>query len=245
VQDLARAAAFSLALFAVFIMGSSRSAAADAWGGSLGLTSDYLVRGISRTDDQAALQLDLHYAHSSGFVAGFFGSNTRIDGTEPRDGELSGFIGWGWNVTPDWRTKVMLSHYAYPWNRRGSSYNYDELDVDVAYQGWLHLNVEYSPNAPRFLPRPYLTLIGENQKSAEISLQRQVWRKLSVIGGIGYSFLDGAESAGYTYWSAGGAYDIKSLSLVLAYVNTSEAAKVLFPNAAATGRWTGTVIWRF
>jgi uncharacterized protein (TIGR02001 family) len=242
---VARAAALALALLAGSIMGSSSSAAADAWGGSLGLTSDYIVRGISRTDDQAALQLDLHYAHSSGFLAGFFASNTRIDGTEPRDAELSGFIGWGWNITPDWHTKVMVSHYTYPWNRRGSQYNYDELDLDVAYQGWLHLNLEYSPNAPRFLPDPYFSLIGENQKSAEINLQRQIWRKLSVVGGIGYSFLDGADSAGYTYWSAGGAYDFKSLSLVLAYVNTSDAAKALFPNAAATGRWTGTLIWRF
>jgi uncharacterized protein (TIGR02001 family) len=234
-----------MAVLAAFAMGSTRCLAADAWGGSLGLTSDYLVRGISRTDDQAALQLDLHYANSSGFLAGFFASNSRIDGTEPRDAELSGFVGWGWNISPDWRTKVMVRHYAYPWNRRGSSYNYDELDVDVAYQGWLHLNLEYSPNSPRFLPTPYLTLIGETQKSAEISVQRQIWRKLSLTAGIGYSFLDGADSAGYTYWSAGAAYDIRSVSFVLAYVDTSGAAKALFPNAAATGRWTGTVIWRF
>jgi uncharacterized protein (TIGR02001 family) len=223
----------------------TRSSAADAWGGSLGLTSDYFVRGISRTDDQAALQLDLHYAHRSGFIAGVFASNTRIDETEPRDVELSGFLGWGWNISPDWRTKITVSHYAYPWNRRGSRYDYDEVDVDVGYQGWLHLNVEYSPNSPRFIPPPYSQLIGETQKSAEISLQRPVWRTLSIIGGIGYSFLDGAESNGYTYWSAGAAYDVRSVSLILAYVNTSDTAKALFPNAAATGRWTGTLIWRF
>jgi hypothetical protein len=35
------------------------------------------------------------------------------------------------------------------------------------------------------------------------------------------------------------------VSLVFAYVNTSDGAKVLFPNAASSNRWTGTVIWRF
>jgi uncharacterized protein (TIGR02001 family) len=245
VRDFSAAAALCLALLAVTIVGASRCVAADAWGGSLDLTSDYLVRGISRTDDQPALQLDLHYAHSSGFLAGFFASNTRIDGTEPRDVEFSGFIGWGWNFAPDWHAQVMVSHYAYPWNRRGSSYNYDELDVDVAYQGWLHMNLEYSPNSPRFIPYPYAVLIGQTQKSAEISAQRPIWQKLSLTAGIGYSFLDGAESEGYTYWSAGAAYDIRSVSLVLAYVNTTHAAKTLFPNAAASDRWTGTVIWRF
>ena len=244
-RDFSGAAALCLALLAISIVGASRCAAADSWGGSLDLTSDYLVRGISRTDDQPALQFDLHYAHSSGFLAGFFASNTRIDGNEPRDVEFSGFIGWGWNIAPDWRAKVMVSHYAYPWNRRGSSYNYDELDVDVAYQGWLHMNVEYSPNSPRFIPTPYAVLIGESQKSAEISVQRPIWQKLSLTAGIGYSFLAGAESQGYTYWSAGAAYDIRAVSLVLAYVNTTNTAKTLFPNAAASNRWTGTVIWRF
>jgi uncharacterized protein (TIGR02001 family) len=225
--------------------GTTPGIAADSWGGSIDLTSDYLVRGISRTDDQAALQLDLHYAHSSGFLAGFFASNSRMDQAEPRDVELSGFLGWGWNISPDWHTKVTVSHYAYPWNRRGSSYNYDEVDVDVGYQSWLHVNLEYSPNTPRFIPKPYAMLTGESQKSAEISLQRQIWRELSLIGGVGYSFVDGDDSEGYTYWSAGAAYDFRSLSLVLSYVNTSEAAKALFFKEAASNQWTGTVIWRF
>jgi hypothetical protein len=35
------------------------------------------------------------------------------------------------------------------------------------------------------------------------------------------------------------------VSLVMSYVDTSAAAKALFYNTAAGGRWTGTVIWRF
>lgn len=34
--------------------------AAGTFGGSLDLTSDYFVRGISRSNDEPALQLDLH-----------------------------------------------------------------------------------------------------------------------------------------------------------------------------------------
>ncbi len=50
--------------------------------------------------------------------------------------------------------KILVSHYAYPWNNAGTQYNYDELDLDLAYQGWLHVNVGYSPNAPRYVPYP-------------------------------------------------------------------------------------------
>jgi hypothetical protein len=57
---------------------SQRSEATDVWGGSLDLTSDYLVRGISRSDDHAALQLDLHLLDSSGLAAGVFASTLSV-----------------------------------------------------------------------------------------------------------------------------------------------------------------------
>jgi hypothetical protein len=69
--------------------------------------------------------------------------------------------------------------------------------------------------------------------------------KLSLTAGLGYSFLDGPESGGYVYWSGGAAYDFRALTLALAYIDTSAQAKTLFYNAAASGRWTGTLIWRF
>jgi uncharacterized protein (TIGR02001 family) len=159
--------------------------------------------------------------------------------------ELSAFVGFVWNIDEAWRARVLASHYAYPWNRMGSHYDYDELDLDISYQGWLHFDVGYSPNSPRFLLSPYAGLIGVTEKSAEISAQRQVFDKFSLTAGVGYSFLDGPGSAGYVYWSGGAAYDFRSLTLALAYVNTSAQAKTLFYNAAATGQWTGTLIWRF
>jgi uncharacterized protein (TIGR02001 family) len=233
------------ALLVAIVCAATPTRAADEWGGSAALSSDYFVRGISRTSNEAALQLDLHYSNPNGFVAGVFASNTRIDRGEPRDVELSAFIGFVWNIDADWRTRVLASHYAYPWNRMGSHYNYDEIDLDIAYQGWLHFDLGYSPNSPRSLASPYPGLFGATEKSAEVSAQRQVFGKLSVTAGLGYSFLDGPESGGYVYWSGGAAYDFRSLTLSLAYVNTSAEAKALFYNAAASGQWTGTVIWRF
>ena len=242
---LAARRARRLAPLAVLLLASAKCAAADVWGGSLAATSDYFVRGISRSNDQATPQLDLHYSNSAGFLAGLFASNTQIDSYGPRNVELSAFIGFAWSLGEEWRTKILISHYAYPWNNAGTQYNYDELDVDLAYQGWLHVNVGYSPNAPRYVPYPYDRLIGVTEKSAEVSLQRPILGKLSATAGVGYSFLDGPDSGGYTYWSVGGSYDLQTVSLVLSYVDTSAEAKSLFYNAAATGRWTGTVIWRF
>jgi uncharacterized protein (TIGR02001 family) len=240
-----RLRAGGLALFVALVLGSAPCAAADEWAGSLGLTSDYFVRGISRTSNEPALQLDLHYYNGNGFLAGVFASNSQINSSEPKDVELSGYIGFAWNLSADWRSKLLASHYAYPWNRAGAQYNYNEVDLDIAYQGWLHFSLDYSPNSPRFVPHPYAGLISVDEKSMEMTVQRPIVGEFSATAGLGYSFLDGPESGGYLYWSVGAAYGLKSVSLVLAYVDTTAEAKALFYNAAAGGRWTGTVIWRF
>jgi uncharacterized protein (TIGR02001 family) len=225
------------------IFAASNCRADDSWGGSFELTSDYLVRGISRTNDQAAVQFDLHYSNSTGFLAGVFASNAQFVSSEARQAELSGFVGFAWHLNSDWRSTILASHYAYPWSRDGANYNYDELEADIAYQDWLHFSLEYSPNSPRYVS--YSGLISVGQESAEVNLQRQLIGKLSAIAGVGYSFLQGPDSGGYTYWSAGASYDWRSVSLVLSYVDTTAEAKALFYNAAASGRFTGTVIWRF
>jgi uncharacterized protein (TIGR02001 family) len=239
VRLLASGIVLSLSLAA----GIPRCAGADVWGGSLDITSNYMVRGISRSNDQAALQLDLHYSNTSGFVAGLFASNTQIDPESPRDAELDAFVGFAWTAGNDWRGKILASHYAYPWNQAGSEYDYDELDVDLGFQDWLGASLVYSPNAVRFLPDR--GLIGVTSESAEVNLQRPVVGKLYATAGLGYSRYEGPDSYGYTYWSVGAAYTIAPISLVLSYVDTTAGAKALFYNEAAGGRWIGTVIWRF
>ncbi len=217
--------------------------ASDSWGGSVDLTSDYLVRGISRSDGDPALQLDLHYLNSNGFVAGLFASNTRIDPDQPTDVELSAFVGFAWSSGEDWHGRILAAHYAYPWNQLGSGYNYDELDVDAGFRDWLRFGVVLSPNAPRYLP--YRGLIGVSSESIEVNVQRPVLHRLSVTAGAGYSYYGGDDPAGYVYWSVGAAYDIAPVSLVLSYVNTTAGAKSLFYNSAADGRLIGTIIFRF
>jgi len=189
------------------------------------------------------MQLDLHYSNSAGFVAGLFASNTHLDPDGPSDAELNAFAGFAWTAGSDWRGKILASHYAYPWNRAGSGYDYDELDVDLAYQEWLDVSLVYSPNAPRYLDGR--GLFGVTSESAEVNLQRPVLGRLSATAGIGYSHFSGPDPGGYGYWSLGAAYTIAPVSLTVSYVDTTAGAKALFYNGATNGRWIGTIIWRF
>jgi uncharacterized protein (TIGR02001 family) len=230
------------ALLAGLALSSMQCKAANEWSGELALTSDYLVRGISRTNNDPALQAAVNYLNPTGFLAGAFASNVQIGPSKQKDVELSAYIGYAWNVNEDWRVKMLGSHYAYPWHEVDSHYTYDEIDIDIAYQGWLHFDLNYSPNYPR---RLYGSHVSADEKSVEVNLQRPVLGRLSATAGVGYSFVGGPDSGGYTYWSAGAAYGWRSVTLALSYVNTSDEAKALFYNAAASGRWLGTVIVRF
>jgi uncharacterized protein (TIGR02001 family) len=242
--ELVRLLAGGVVLSMSLVIGTSRCLGADLWDGSLGLTSDYIVRGISRSNNRAALQLDVHYSNTPGFVAGLFASNTQIVPDQPSDAELDAYLGFAWTAGSDWHGRILANHYAYPGSRPGSGYDYDELDADVAYQEWLDVALVYSPNAPRYVP-VYGALAGVTSESVEVNLQRPVLGRLSATAGIGYSTFRGPDPAGFAYWSVGAAYSVASLSLVVSYVNTTAGAKTLFYNEAADGRWLGTVIWRF
>jgi uncharacterized protein (TIGR02001 family) len=239
VRLIAGGVALSLGL----LVGTPQQAAADEWGGSLDLTSDYIVRGISRSNDQAALQVDLHYLNTSGFLAGVFASNSRIDPTQPVDVEVDGFLGFGWTAGSDWRGKILATHYAYPGNRNGFDYAYDELDLDWTYQEWLGMSLTFSPDAPRFSSYREGWVRGAAE-TAELNVQRPVLGKLSATAGAGYAFY-GSDSTGYAYGSIGAAYDLSPVSLVLSFVDTTAGAKTLFYNVPSGRQWAGTVIWRF
>ncbi len=216
--------------------------AADLWGGSLALTSDYFVRGISRSNDHAALQLDLHYVNTSGFLAGLFASNTQIDPGEPRDAESVPTSVTSGLPARDWHGKILGTYYSYPWNQAGSQYNYDEVDLDVAYQGWLDVRLAYSPTRPVTCLR--VGLIAVSAESAELNVQRPLIGKLS-----------GTRESATTTWRGRTPPVIPTAAP--APLTTGPRSLWRFPMSAPRprlthcfimrrgGRWTGTVIWRF
>ena len=217
--------------------------AETSWGGSLTLTSDYLVRGVSRSDGHAALQLDLHLSTDSGWVAGVFASNSQIDPHESQDAELDAFVGYRWDGGGDWKGRMRATYYSYPWNQAGSAYNYVELDADVIYRDLLQLAVIYSPDEPHHVP--YRGLIGASSTSIETNFQHAIYKTLSAIAGVGYSYLGGPSAGGYEYWSVGTSYELGHAAITVSYVDTSGGAKSLFYNDNVASRWAGSVIYRF
>lgn len=219
------------------------SLAAVSYGGSLAITSDYLVRGISRSHHELSPQADLHAGFGNGIDAGVFAASVRTGPDQRGTTEVSGFIGFANDISDAWHTRTVINHYAYPWNPAGSRYDYDELNLDVAFEQWLTFSAMYSPNTPRLLlDRGWIDVTA---KSLAASVQVPLARQLSLTSGFGYAHLGGPYSNEYNYWAAGGSYALKSVSLSLQYVGTSQSAKQLYYDAAAHNRVAGTLIWRF
>ena len=61
-------------------LASLTTAASAEFSGNVALTTDYVWRGVSQTDEGPAVQGGFDYEHESGFSAGVWGSNVDFDG---------------------------------------------------------------------------------------------------------------------------------------------------------------------
>lgn len=225
------------------VLGAQVALAANGVGGSLDLTSDYVVRGVSHSNGEPAAQADLHIVTASGLLAGLSASTAQPSPADRHGAELSAFAGYAWRVSDSWRARVAASYYAYPSSQEGSQYNYTELAIDAAYSDWLNLAAEYSPDAPQYAY--YQGLRRHAQRSAEAVLHTGWHHRLAASAGGGYSESSGPSGGGYPYWSVGALLDLAPLSLSLRHLTAGSGADSVSYGRVARHEWVATLLWRF
>lgn len=105
--------------------------------GNLGATSNYLWRGLTQSDDKAAISGGLDYAHDSGLYAGTWAST--IEGGY----ELDGYVGFGGELGA-LGYDLSYTYYGYPSGGWGDDdeldfgeitavFSYDVVSAGVAY----------------------------------------------------------------------------------------------------------------
>lgn len=112
--------------------------------GNIGVTSNYLWRGVTQTNDQAAVQGGLDYEHASGFSAGTWVSNL-ADGSY----ELDIYAGYGGEIS-GFSYDLGFISYQYPNNND----HFNEVSLGFGY-GPAEFNVAYTigsedDNSPTF-----------------------------------------------------------------------------------------------
>ena len=172
--------------------------------GTLTLTSDYLFRGISHTDEKPALQGGLEWAHDSGVYAGAWGSS--ISWLSDSDPDISsqleldaylgirgdfGDSGVGWDVG--------AVHYWYP-----GSYpaGFNKADTTELYAGlsWSVLGAKYSYAVTDLFGIPD----SDGSSNLDVTVGWEFVPGWSFNGAVGKQWVAGtAGTATYAFWSAG------------------------------------------
>ena len=233
-----------LICLAALALASRAGQAESGWAGSLVATSDYVLRGLSQTSNQAALQADVHYQGQGGWYLGLWGSNVRFDVPGSPDREFNVYAGLSLGLSPDWSVRATAVHYDYPADR--SDYNYNEVSFGADFQNRLFATFSWSPDTTKY---SYYSYYGAARHRAALSYELSARQPLkfgfSAAVGVGYYDLTDLFSARYWAGNAGLLYAAGHWQVDVTYYEVDSTAKQLFGSDSVPNRWVATVLWRF
>jgi uncharacterized protein (TIGR02001 family) len=206
--------------------------AENAFSGKVALFSEYEYRGISQTSEKPAVQLNLDYAHKSGFYVGTFVSNINwLKDTANANGfnsnakiEWDIYGGFKFDVAKDVTLDVGYLHYEYPSSGAFTPKpNTDEVYVGATY-GPATLKYSYSTND---------TFGVQNSKGSDyielaVNYALPVMPKLTVNALVGHQKYKNNGFLDYTVSKIGATYDFGAGLNVGAYVKNTDAKRVWY-----------------
>lgn len=164
----------------------------EGWwfGGSLALTSDYVFRGVSQTDEDPAIQGSFDFGHSSGLYAGVWASNVDFDEDDGIDVEVDIYVGWILEFANDSELDLLLVRYLYPGAKAGFGINYNEFIAAYSFLDYYTATFAYTNDYLRTDENAFYYHLG-----AEFPLGDS---KVNLKLGAGFN--DIASAAGSDYW---------------------------------------------
>ncbi len=206
---------------------------ADAEGAGLSwnaaLTSEYVYRGVSQSDDHPALQLDATYGFANGLYVGAWGST--VDFGDSTDAEIDTFVGWNGDVADGVNLDVQLNRYNYVNQPSDVDYAYNELIGKLTFQDQYGLTLGYTND---FLAQ------GENSTYLAVDGTWEVGHGVNVTAGAGYTRNSG-DLPSYADYSVGVNRDVGPVNVALQYIGTNGRAEELFGEDATEGTFVLTL----
>ena len=241
---MSRRAPWALALCLTAEPGLAAAAAiAAGLGGSVGVSTDHVHRGISQSRGEAAVQADLHFA-TQRWTVGIWASNVEFR-PRRRSSEFDLYAEWRWPLKADFTAQAGAVYYTFPDDPRTVPYDYVELNTRLAWRDAVALALSWSPSTPLFLPRQFA--VADRQTwSAELNVARPLAPQWSVHAGVGYFTALQVVGAGHTYGSAGLAWNKGPLRADLSYFWSRDAETGAYAAGLPAARpWAASLSWRF
>ncbi|HUP31139.1 MAG TPA: TorF family putative porin [Usitatibacter sp.] len=199
--------------------------------GKAALYSEYEYRGISQTSEKPALQLNLDYAHASGFYLGTFITNIKwlkdsadVGGFSTKAKiEWDIYGGFKKEIAKDLTLDVGYLRYEYPQSKEF----HPKPNTDEIYAGltWTVLNVKYSHS----LGDTFGFANSKGSTFIEANLAYPLMEgKLTLTGHVGHQKFKNNDDFSYTVWKAGAVYDLGGGWNVGGYVKGTDAKSDLY-----------------
>lgn len=223
---------------AVLLAGLSARVAAGDMTGGVAATSDYVLRGVSQTDGEPALQASLAYEADPGWYAGAWASTINANSWYHPAGEanteLDLFAGVRRAVADKWSIDLHGARYIYPDDGEFLDYDYWELELAVFYGDSMRASVAWYPDASMVS----LQGLGEDRTALayEFGVRQAVLPWMSITAGIGYFDLEELFSASYTYWNVGLSANVGKLTIDLGQYGSDARGRELFGSHLAGPR---------
>jgi uncharacterized protein (TIGR02001 family) len=227
---------------AMSVLGQELSA-----GGNLALTSDYIYRGVSESNDHAAVQADVHLA--AGGTFGGLWASTRDRSVDPGgsyDFEL--YLGHRFDLSNAWNLTLSARTHDFAEGRLEPSADYQEVAGTLTYLDRWSLSLTVIPNAVRYWF--YRRLTRAAAWDADTSGQWAIAGGLFATAGAGYYRSLGtgpgiARATGYAYGDLGLAYEWRRWRIDAGYFLVQNAAIRSSPYPVDNRHFAGTLSWRF
>jgi len=194
-------ASLAATLLVLALLAAAASANAAQVGGSLGIASDYVLRGISQNGGDPALQGEAHLRFARGWSLGLWTSQVELlPGRHSM--ELDAYLQWRQALNDDFDLGLSATHYAYPQDPRSIGYNYNELAASLSWRDQIYASVAYSPAVNLFTTYGFVVERDKRVYTFELSAHRSLSSHLEALAGVGFYGPRDIDYASYTYGSA-------------------------------------------
>ena len=235
-------AAVCLWLLASLLAASTASAA--SLGGSIGASSDYVLRGISRNGGELAMQGDVHLLFAPGWSAGLWGSQVQLQPGR-HSVELDSYLQWQHALSGDFDLALAATHYAYPHDPRPIDYNYSELSASLSWRDQLYGTIAYAPDVNLFTTYGFVEARDRQVFTYELAAHRSLSTHLDAVAGLGFYLPHHVDYGSYTYGSASLAWHYGKWRADLAWIAVQRVEHRWYTQGKAGGPLTLGVAWSF
>jgi uncharacterized protein (TIGR02001 family) len=210
---------------------------------AVGLASDYVVHGISRSLGDAVAQGSFGVSWRNGSSVGLWASTANLNPGRGATQEYAPYLAHRFALYPDVTLDLQLSRYLYPHDLAFLRYDYTELRAALSWRDLLEVVWAGTPDFSVFTSRG----VGRDRFMwrTEVASRYPFGAHLSMNLGVGYAGMQELVGTGYWYGSLGVAWRWRTLTASVALIETDDTARRLFSDARAGSRVAGALIWQW